>query len=80
MSSLRVINENRNNVALEFISTLQKSNVFIFTCGLTECCKQRVKNLAIAPGLYLVRMILIFPIHKPQLSRYGGWENRKRNY
>ena len=51
VSSLRVINENRNNVALEFISTLKKSNVFIFTCGLTECCKTMSEEiLAIAPG------------------------------
>ena len=51
VSSLKALNDNRNDVALEFVSTLKKSDVFIFTCGLTECCKTlNDEVLAIAPG------------------------------
>lgn len=51
VSSLKAINETRKDVALEFVSTLKASDVFIFTCGLTECCETMNNEvLAIAPG------------------------------
>jgi len=45
------LNKRRNSIKKEFISTLEKADLFIFTCGLTEQWEtQTGEALAVCPG------------------------------
>ena len=51
VNSLDILNKNRDKIAEEIISNLCETDVFIFTCGLTEACQTSTGEvLAIAPG------------------------------
>lgn len=51
VSTLKELEDNRDKIATEFLKNLQKSDVFIFTCGLTETWQTlNGEILAIAPG------------------------------
>lgn len=51
VSTIKELEDNRDKIATEFLKNLQKSDVFIFTCGLTETWQTLNEEiLAIAPG------------------------------
>lgn len=51
VSTLKELEDNRDKIATEFLKNLQKSDVFIFTCGLTETWQTiNEEVLASAPG------------------------------
>lgn len=51
VSTLKELEDNRDKIANEFLKNIQKSDIFIFTCGLTETWQTvNEEVLASAPG------------------------------